>query len=84
MPISDELLDHLGDVYLKYPFKMTFIDFVEKVITRKEKRNRAVASYASRPIHLVSITPTDSVAVWVMENYHHSHKQPQANLLAQS
>ncbi len=39
MRISDQLLDHLGDVYLKYSFKMTFIEFVEKVIVRMEKQS---------------------------------------------
>jgi hypothetical protein len=39
MRLSDELLDHLGDMYLKYPFKMTFIEFVEEVIARMEKQS---------------------------------------------
>ncbi len=40
MRIPDELLDHLGDIYQKYPFKMTFAQFVERVIYRMEKRWR--------------------------------------------
>lgn len=40
MRISDALLDHLGDLYQKYPFKMTFAQFVERVIYRMEKRCR--------------------------------------------
>jgi hypothetical protein len=38
MRISDQLLDHLGDIYLKYPLKMTFIEFVERVIAQMEKQ----------------------------------------------
>jgi hypothetical protein len=40
MRIPDELLDHLGDLYQKYPFKMTFAQFVDRVIARMEKRCR--------------------------------------------
>jgi len=39
MRISDQLLDHLGDIYLKYPFKMTFIEFVERVVARMENQS---------------------------------------------
>jgi hypothetical protein len=38
--ISDELLDYLGELYQKYPFKMTFAQFVERVIYKMEKRCR--------------------------------------------
>ena len=45
MRIPDQLLDHLGDIYQKYPFKMTFAQFVESVMARIERqrsiRNRA-------------------------------------------
>ncbi len=46
MRISDQLLDYLGDIYQKYPFKMTFAQFVERVIYRMEERcrNQAWAS----------------------------------------
>ena len=64
MRISDELLDHLGDIYLKYPFKITFIEFVEKVIARMEKRSVPQANDSFRPILLISMTATDTVAVW--------------------
>jgi hypothetical protein len=38
--VHDELLDRLGDLYRKYPFRMTFCEFLEMVITRMEERYR--------------------------------------------
>ena len=48
MRISNELLDYLGDLYQKYPFKMTFIEFVERVMARMEQRHAKYASGNSK------------------------------------
>ena len=48
MRIPDQLLDHLGDIYQKYPFKMTFIEFVERVMARMEQRRASHASGNSK------------------------------------
>ena len=36
--VSDELLDRLGDLYQKYAFEMTFVEFLEMVVARMEAR----------------------------------------------
>ena len=36
--VSDELVDRLGDLYQKYRFEMTFVEFLEMVIARMEAR----------------------------------------------
>ena len=38
MRVSDELLDRLGDLYQKYAFQMTFVEFLEMVVARMEAR----------------------------------------------
>jgi hypothetical protein len=38
MRVSDELLDRLGDLYQKYAFTMTFVEFLEMVLARLEER----------------------------------------------
>jgi hypothetical protein len=82
MPISDELLDYLGNIYQKYPFKMTFIEFLEKVIARKEKQS-VNPDHSFRPIQLISNTSNNNLAVWSLKNYHHSYKYRQPSLLIQ-
>ncbi|MEW6682641.1 MAG: hypothetical protein AB1451_06925 [Nitrospirota bacterium] len=36
--VSDELVDRLGDLYQRYAFEMTFVEFLEMVIARMEAR----------------------------------------------
>jgi hypothetical protein len=36
--VHDKLIDRLGDLYRKYPFKMTFGEFLSMVIARMEER----------------------------------------------
>lgn len=36
--VSDELVDRLGDLYQKYAFEMTFVEFLEMVVARMEAR----------------------------------------------
>lgn len=38
MCVSDELVDRLGDLYQKYAFEMTFVEFLEMVVARMEAR----------------------------------------------
>lgn len=38
MCVSDELVDRLGDLYQKYRFEMTFVEFLEMVVARMEAR----------------------------------------------
>lgn len=39
--VHDELLDRLGDLYRKYPFEMTFDEFLSMVIARMEERYKS-------------------------------------------
>ncbi len=36
--VSDELVDRIGDLYQKYRFEMTFVEFLEMVVARMEAR----------------------------------------------
>ncbi len=45
--IQDELLDRLGELYRKYPFTMTFAEFLSMVIARMEKKYRDQLSAGS-------------------------------------
>ncbi len=36
--VSDELVDRLGDLYQKYAFEMSFVEFLEMVVARMEAR----------------------------------------------
>lgn len=48
--IQDELLDRLGELYRKYPFTMTFAEFLSMVIARMEKKYRDQLSAHSKPV----------------------------------
>jgi hypothetical protein len=54
--IQDELMDRLGELYRKYPFKMTFAEFLSMVIARMEKKYR---DQVSAPSELVTEAKMD-------------------------
>lgn len=62
MRVSDELLDRLGNLYQKYAFQMTFVEFLEMVLRRLEERyGPSRARHAGRMFVVLTEAP-DSAA----------------------